>query len=184
MESAIISSIREGPWETEPYQYRFLENVFDDSLYAEMLKRLPEDSEYKMYSKRYPNRFIYNGKDTFWANILNYKNGKKKVKIKLCRDFPGYSIGPHTDGPKEKITALLYLTDHEIPGAGTSLYVPKVEGFTHDGSEHLDVKDFTKVNQANFSPNSGFVFVRSDNSFHGVEPVDAVRNLIQVSIFR
>lgn len=176
--------MQECNWETEPYQYAFLSNVFSKELYRDFLDNLPPDGAYKQYSSKYPNRYIFSGKqDPFWFSVFEQINEKGKARSQLCRDFPGYSIGPHTDGRKEHITALLYLTDREVPYAGTSLYVHKDPEFTSDGTQHLEFQDFRRFASAPYAPNCGFVFKRSDRSFHGVEPVDVIRNVLQISIY-
>lgn len=91
----------------------------------------------------------------------------------LIKDRRNYSLGPHTDQPHRLIVLLLYLPSTDAdPHLGTSLYVPKEEGFTCDGGPHYPHDRFHKIFTAPYKPNSAFAFVKTNNSFHGVEPVD------------
>ena len=48
---------------------------------------------------------------------------------------------------------------------------PKDPGFTCPNSIHYPFEDFVKVETAPYKPNSLLAFLRSDVSFHGVEPL-------------
>jgi len=169
---------------SEPYEHFVITSWADDDFYIEMIENLPDMKIYKQYNDKYKNRYLYDMKDKFWKKVRKMFESAygNNVRVQMCRDFPGYSIGPHTDGKREKQTILFYLTDKALD-VGTNVYVPNIKGFTSDGRQHLEFKDFTKVKQASYKPNMAFGFVRSDNSFHGVEPCDVERNLIQVSIW-
>lgn len=165
------------------YDYWFIQDYFPDDLYLEMIENLPEDSKYRRYNYKYRNRYLYDMSDDFWGGISDMlKKEYGNVRIQMCRDFPGYKIGPHTDG-KEYSTLLFYLTDREYD-CGTCIYEPLNKDFTSDGTQHFDVSGFRLVEKAPYKPNSGFGFIRSDNSFHGVEETDIVRNLIQVTLWQ
>ena len=90
----------------------------------------------------------------------------------LIRDRGNYSLGPHTDHPLRLVVLIIYLplTDAE-PHLGTSIYVPKEDGFTCAGGPHYEHQMFHRAFTAPYKPNSALVFVKTDNSFHGVEPV-------------
>lgn len=171
-------------WLNDPFDYFLMEEVFPEEMYKEMMDRLPPDSEYHQYNEKYKNRYLYDMEDKFWSQVVEYFENMHggNIRVQMCRDFPGYTIGPHTDGKKEYSTELYYLTDKEYD-CGTCIYVPKQHGFTSDGRSHLELSGFTRHSRAPYKPNSGMGFIRSDNSFHGVEPTDIVRNLIQVSIW-
>ncbi len=67
---------------------------------------------------------------------------------------------------------LLYLApDESAEHLGTSLYRPKQAGFSCPDSKHYPVDDFIRVKTAPYRPNSLLAFVRSDISFHGLEPL-------------
>jgi hypothetical protein len=170
-------------WETDPFEHFYQENAFPEDMYEEMLSSLPKDSEYKKYNDIYPKRFLCKPSG-IWKEVESFIKGSyKKCRVQLCRDFPGYSIGPHTDGKREQMTVLFYLTDKTIENAGTSVYTPKDESIDY-GFEHYKFEDFNKVKTVPFARNTCFGFKRSGNSFHGVEPVDSIRNLIQLSVYK
>ncbi|HXQ68929.1 MAG TPA: hypothetical protein VN844_00455, partial [Pyrinomonadaceae bacterium] len=61
--------------------------------------------------------------------------------------------------------------DDRAARLGTSLYRPKVEGFSCPDSKHYPFEDFIRVKTAPYKPNSLLAFVRSDISFHGLDPL-------------
>ena len=90
----------------------------------------------------------------------------------FMRDKAGYSIGPHTDSMHRLITMMVYLPDDvDHRHLGTSVYVPEDSTMNSDGSRHFKFNGFRNVSTADYKPNSAFGFLRSNNSFHGVEPV-------------
>jgi hypothetical protein len=108
-------------------------------------------------------------KKRFGENIPLTKMG---VDLSLIRDQAGYSIGPHTDHPSKILTLIFYLPlSQEQNHLGTSIYIPKDGSRKYSGHEHHSFKEFDKVSTIPFVPNSVFGFLRSDCSFHGVEPI-------------
>ena len=175
-------------WNTDPYRYFYQTDMFSPEFYQSMLGNLPDIDRYKRYGGKYKTRYLFDMRgDDFWKQVDGMLRSIHGInaRIQLCRDLAGYSIGPHTDGRKDTATYLYYLPkDDANPELGTSVYVPKDTSFTCDGSEHHDFRLFDRILTAAFVPNSCFGFIRSDNSFHGVEPSNAERNLIQVSVWR
>ena len=109
---------------------------------------------------------------------LSATYGEKKswpevsVEPQLIRHRAGYFLGPHSDLYTKIVVLLFYLAPDES-GAhlGTSLYRPKDPGFTCHNSTHYAFEDFIRVKTAPYKPNSMLAFLRSDISFHGVEPL-------------
>lgn len=170
----------------EPYKHEIGVGAFPEGMYAEMVKNLPDNSEYRRYDA-YPKRFLYKIDNGFWREVFDFIVGPWRgwnVKTQLLRDFPGYEIGPHTDTVKKLKTFLYYITDKEVKGAGTGIFKPKLEGFTSRTGAHYDFDAFEHVGEAPYVPNGFFSFDRTDNSFHGVRPSKVVRNVMQVSIYR
>ncbi len=104
----------------------------------------------------------------------------------LIRDSSGYEISPHTDQPR-KIAVLLFYFPSKPDNVhlGTSIYMPKDYNFTCEGGPHHDRELFDQIFTAPYMPNSALGFFKTNNSFHGVEPVigeKIERNLIQYSI--
>jgi hypothetical protein len=90
----------------------------------------------------------------------------------LVEDITKYALGPHTDSRKKVVTMLFYLPkDTSQSHIGTSIYVPKDPAFKCPGGPHYGYENFLKLHTMPFLPNSLFVFCKTDNSFHGVEPV-------------
>ena len=144
----------------------------------------------------------------FWRSFWNYLKGHDFIKMQmekfapylkerfsdnfkhkhfypyaeLVKDRQNYSIGPHTDHPERAITMLFYLpNDASMLHLGTSIYKPKIEGFRCRFGKHHQFEDFVKIKTLPFLPNSVFGFVRSDESFHGLELIqdaDIHRNLL------
>ena len=100
--------------------------------------------------------------------------GKSEISMHsstmLCRFSQGYSLGPHTDSPHKLVTIIFYLaSDIKNKELGTSVYIPRDRDFKCDGGPHYKFSDFELLETAPFMPNSLFGFVKTDNSFHGVE---------------
>ena len=109
-------------------------------------------------------------RERFGEDLSKVKIG---ADISLVCDQPGYSIGPHTDHPSKILTLLFYLPiSHDQKHLGTSIYTPKDRSIKYSGHKHHSFKDFDKSFTIPFVPNSVFGFSRSDDSFHGVEPIN------------
>jgi hypothetical protein len=92
----------------------------------------------------------------------------------LVEDLTNHSMGPHTDHPRKALAMLFYLPkDDSQAHLGTSIYLPKDPAFVCPGSgPHHRSDGFELVTTIPYLPNSLFMFAKTDNSFHGVEPVD------------
>jgi hypothetical protein len=112
------------------------------------------------------------------------------VESQLIRHRAGYFLGPHSDLHTKLVVLLVYLAPDESAGRlGTSLYRPKDTRFTCSNSAHYPFEDFVRVKTAPYKPNSLLAFLRSDRSFHGVEPLSehdvttCSRDLIQYVLY-
>ncbi len=107
-------------------------------------------------------------------------------EITLYRDFTNYTLGPHTDHASRAVVFLLYLpANADRPELGTSLYVPKDRKFSCRGGPVYEHDEFEKAFTADYVPNAGIAFVKTSNSFHGVEPVTEPgheRNILQNAV--
>jgi hypothetical protein len=105
----------------------------------------------------------------------------------LVEDITKYALGPHTDSPRKVLTFLFYLPkDDSQSHLGTSIYVPRDGTFTCPGGPHYPFDKFQRVTTMPFKPNALFAFVKTKNSFHGVEPltnVDTKRWLLLYDIY-
>ena len=112
------------------------------------------------------------------------------VESQFIRHRAGYFLGPHSDLYTKLVVLLIYLApDDQAQHLGTSLYRPKQAGFSCPDSKHYPFEDFIKVKTAPYRPNSLLAFMRSDISFHGLEPLSdqdvmttAGRDIIQYVI--
>ena len=103
------------------------------------------------------------------------------VESQFIRHRAGYFLGPHSDLYTKLVVLLIYLApDNSAEQLGTSLYRPKDPSFTCPDSKHYDFKDFIRVKTAPYRRNSLLAFMRSDISFHGLEPLSTGgRDVIQ-----
>ena len=94
------------------------------------------------------------------------------VESQLVRHRAGYFLGPHSDWHTKIVVLLIYLApDESALHLGTSLYRPKDRGFGCPDSKLYSFEDFIRVKTAPYKPNSLLAFLRSDISFHGVDPL-------------
>ncbi len=90
----------------------------------------------------------------------------------LVQDITNYKLGPHTDAQRKVVTMLFYLPpDDTQRHLGTSIYLPADGEFTCPGGPHHERDKFVRLHTNPFLPNSLFAFFKTNNSFHGVEPV-------------
>ena len=114
--------------------------------------------------------------DKFRALIQQRFSGASNLEFYdeslLVQDITNYRLGPHTDSPRKVVTLLFYLPGDESQAhLGTSLYLPKAPGFRCAGGAHHPREQFERIYTMPFLPNSLFAFLKTDVSFHGVEPV-------------
>ena len=96
-------------------------------------------------------------------------------RMQLVYDKKHYSLGPHTDHPSKVLSLLIYLPkDRSQISTGTSLYMPKDPELLDKelSHKHYPREDFLKVITMPYVPNSAFCFIKTNNSFHGVEALD------------
>ena len=102
----------------------------------------------------------------------------------LVDDRENYVLGPHSDNPKKVVTLLFYLADDDSrPELGTSIYVPNDPGFRCPGGPEYPFERFQRVMTMPYRPNALFAFPKTDNSFHGVEPVSALISRRKLMLF-
>lgn len=137
-----------------------------------------------------------NGIKDFWENFAKYMHYHfqsmimKKFKLSMknskgdllyTRDTKNYSLGPHTDKITKLLTCLIYLpADNTNVNLGTSIYTPKDDNFRCIGGPHHKHENFNLYKTVDYIPNRMFCFLKTDKSFHGVEPIDieVERNLL------
>lgn len=106
----------------------------------------------------------------------------------LVQDYSTYRLAPHTDSPRKVVSVLFYLPrDETLADLGTSLYLPKDRARVSDGTAFEPREEFDLVKTMPYRPNRLLAFVRTDDSFHGVEPLTQAnvrRDLLQYDIKR
>lgn len=115
--------------------------------------------------------------DYFFKNMLLNKFNVNPTGVitdlLYTKDYRSYSLGPHTDKISKVLTCLIYLpSDNSKSKYGTSIYVPKDKNFKCEGGPHHKRNEFELYKTIPFEPNKMFCFLKTNSSFHGVEPVD------------
>lgn len=186
-EGHLIKAIERAELVIEPYPHIVIEDAFPEEYYSQILGTEYEPISKVRPTKGYKERFV--GKKEF-PELLTESikrafckkfgvTGDFTSEALLIRDKPGYAIGPHTDSDVRILSAIFYLAkDDNHPELGTSLYVPKKKGFTCKGGPHHDREGFRKIKTIPYKPNTAFVFLKTDNSFHGVEKTKRERNVL------
>jgi hypothetical protein len=109
-----------------------------------------------------------------FGNAATMQYGHEALVI---QDRTDYALGPHTDSPSKVLSFLFYLpADDAMPHLGTSMYLPKDPSFTCAGGPHHGFDKFNRMLTMPYVPNTLFAFMKTDNAFHGVEPI-AERNV-------
>lgn len=109
------------------------------------------------------------------------------IDTRYIRDFTRYAIAPHTDMPSKLVSLLFYLPhDTALQRHGTSIYVPLDPRLRCEGTARHRFDRFRRVATLPFVPNALLGFLKTDQSFHGVEEIDAPgieRNLLLYNIY-
>jgi hypothetical protein len=93
-------------------------------------------------------------------------------ELLIVRDASSYALGPHTDSPSKVLSLLFYLPpDDSMAHLGTSVYLPNDAQFRCEGGPHYDFAKVRRVLTMPYVPNTLFAFMKTTNSFHGVEPI-------------
>jgi len=106
-----------------------------------------------------------------WGRTDNLKFQDEAL---IVQDHSTYALEPHTDTLKKVLSFLFYLpADDSMSHLGTSIYAPKDTGFICSKGQHYPFDRFHLVTTMPYLPNALFAFVKTVNSFHGVEPIAA-----------
>lgn len=229
-EEHVIARIAEAPIQRLPSPYFYIEGIFPDDYYAELLASFPDDDDYvcladtgRVRGDAFRERFVFLLKDAgidalpaakraFWKDMQRWFLGEPMFRaliakfaaaaakrfagrldsvnltseVLVVRDRSNYSIGPHTDAPHRFLSLLFYCPpDDSMAHLGTSLYLPKDRGFTCPGGPHHDFNRFVRAETMPYLPNTLFGFLKTDHSFHGVDPItepDVRRDVILYDI--
>lgn len=129
-----------------------------------------------LYSESFLSAVIFKFRETLESRISNIMATEGEIKVRgdalLVNDQTNYEIGPHTDSPHRLVTFLFYMPESDKDrDLGTSIYLPKKEGFTCWGGPHYPRDQFDLVDTVDFLPNRLLMFPKTEKTFHGVEPV-------------
>ena len=201
----VLEVVRAAPLRTEPFAHVYFEGIFPEAFYAELLAAIPGPDHFEpLYHKdalrpdgsttrstftlepralaRLPERArrtLETCRNVFGSEALReallaryegvlrerFRDERPAVEgtVKLQRDEPGYRIGIHPDTSDKVVLLQLYLApDDAHVEMGTAIYRREGEGFA-------------KVDTLPFRRNSGYSFARTETSWHGVEPIGALR---------
>ena len=198
--------LRTARVELDPFPHYYLERVFPDDYYHELLSKLPPTdvyenlyevtdlkldhfrhrdqrdmnegwvdrlpSELKPFWRSFNEWFI--GSELAQAVLQSFGDHWPEVSVEsqFIRHRAGYFLGPHSDLYTKLVVLVIYLApDNSAEHLGTSLYRPKDPAFECPDSKHYPFDDFIRVKTAPYRPNSMLAFVRSNISFHGLEPL-------------
>jgi hypothetical protein len=93
-------------------------------------------------------------------------------EVLIVRDGTSYALGPHTDARDKVLSFLFYLpADDSQAELGTSIYLPNEPQFRCEGGPEHDFRKFRRMQTMPYLPNTLFAFMKTTNSFHGVEPI-------------
>jgi hypothetical protein len=121
-----------------------------------------------------------------FCDVILAPETKLKVWFYLQSDSSQFTIAPHTQDPSEALVILIYLPQQDNSvRSGTTIYVPESGCERPDmGYARAQRDDFVNVRTAPYLINSGMTFVKTLNSWHGVEPLaeDGGRRSIYISL--
>ena len=132
-------------------------------------------SFHKNFSPNFSNILRSKFKKFLDLRFTYLKNVSYTHTLQLVHDKKNYSLGPHTDQPSKVVSVLIYLPkDHKQILTGTSIYMPKDPSKLNTELPHLHYlrEDFYKVITMPYMPNSALCFIKTNNSFHGVEKLE------------
>lgn len=172
-----------------PFPHFFVENVFPDGFYEELMILLAQKTDF--HAEKFANREFadevgipaldFMKSKGFFNDMLRlfYSDGialpqdmQMGYDLRLIRDSQNYKIGPHTDNKSKVLSLLFYLPEDAMyRECGTSIFVPNDPDFRCGGGPHYKFDGFREVWRAPFLPNSCFGFWKTNNSFHGVLPL-------------
>ena len=132
-----------------------------------------ELAQWMLFSKRFFEALM----DKFDAQVRQRFGERSETidyspEVLVLRDHTNYSLGPHTDSPHHLMSLLFYCPDDDsLAHLGTSIYAPIDPTFRCEGGPHYPHDRFHKIVTMPYRRNSLFAFFKTDNSFHGVEPL-------------
>lgn len=190
----VLYALRNATINRFPFPHFHVGHVFPEDFYAEMLAQLDTNPTYKGEDNKYHGRtfgdaatlpmldwmndpsFMQHVAMIFADQLKQRYQGRKcgiYHDLRLVRDQKGYYIGPHTDAQWKLVSLLFYLPYTNMHAEhGTSIYVPNDPKVRCAGGPHHGFEHFKRVATMPYFANTCFGFFKTDNSFHGVEPIN------------
>lgn len=187
-------SLRNAAVKKWPFPHFCAHDVFPVDFYRDLLKHIDDRTTFSGVSGKYEGRTFSHTDDielldfmrtkdflkdvvSIFAKEINERYQDRKMTLytdlRLVRDGKGYQIGPHTDAQWKLISLLFYLPRDGWHGKhGTSIYLPIEPNIRCPGGPHYRFDKFRRIYTAPYYPNTCFGFLKTDNSFHGVEPIE------------
>jgi hypothetical protein len=195
----LLTKIQEAGIDTLPSDNIYMEDVFDPKIYAEILKRLPEDEAYQFIE--HPDAILPDGRKTrklldlttdkidsfavadqeFWQQmqaimtadtLLNalVKKFEARIRLRFGKNIPEMFLVPIF----YRDYPGYYITEHtDAPYkiATMQFYFARDNSQLHLGTSfHLKKpKGFQLLKTNLFQPNSAYAFARTDESWHSVK---------------
>lgn len=204
----MVRSVENVKLLTDPFEHFYLDEVFPPDFYPRLLQSLPENRFYEELPHK--DAMLPNGHSArlqlkleeaqiqklpeplraFWMNFTSVFSSERlkfaifgkfgraihaNPQVVLLRDIAGYQILPHPDIPQKKVT--------------TQFYLPRDESQTHLGTwlYTRENDEFHQAKQFRFAKNSGYSFLVSKTSWHGVEKTtltDGPRDSLMIIYYR
>ncbi|WP_375464203.1 2OG-Fe(II) oxygenase [uncultured Methylobacterium sp.] len=175
-----VAAVRAAPLSREPYAYALAENVLRGDAIAAIRADFPDIAKpgyLTVDEVALKGRFkalIDELESDAFSKILGDKFGIDLVACPrlttiMKRSQPKYG-SIHTDGPSKVLTLLVYMNDAwDAPAAGRLRVL-------YDGKNYAPFA-------VEVPPTMGtmFAFLRADNSWHGHEPFEGERRVVQVA---
>ena len=191
-----FDAIRSGPLVTDPWSYAVITDTFVDDTARELLtstyptegfQHLEQDDDRKQFSMEVRNDLeIRVGDSCPWQQLLaelwspeylaviSELTGQDlsgaEIHAAFYRYPPTHWFGPHTDDDRKLFSHIIYMAPDWPGDAGGRLLI--------NGAKDMDDVRARVVPVAGTS----VVVVRSDTSWHSIEPVDPQRGLIRKSL--
>lgn len=179
-----IAGQRGLPAGTYPSRFMLLLDPDKLTVIPDPQRRVWERLRTFLLGQQFAETLMWKFRDTVNARLAGQADVRLRSEAMLVDDRENYVLGPHTDNPKKLITLLFYLPQTaEHPELGTSIYVPNDPAFRCPGGPEYPADRFQRVHTMPYRPNSLFAFVKTENSFHGVEPVTALETRRQLLLF-
>jgi hypothetical protein len=180
-----------------PYPHIYVADIFPEGFYAELRRNLPPQSVLRnlgelgrVTGNAYPERGVLPlaeknlaglepAQRDFWERMRQWLLGQRFADTMVAKFAPYLA---HRFGDLRNVRfgweALIvrdrtrYSADASMAHLGTSIYMPRDPTFVCQGGPHYAFGQFQRMLTMPYLPNAMFAFMKTANSFHGVEPIE------------